>query len=193
MQLDTLFFIGPQGSGKGTQAKILASKLGFYYWEMGAILREEAKLDTPLGKIIADQINKGLLLDDKELKEVMIDKLEALPHSKGILFDGIPRRLGQAEFIVDYLKQKGHTNFTTVFLDIPYEVSVQRLLERAHHEFRKDDTEAGIRIRLSLYEKETLPVLDFLKQHGKFINIDGQPSIEQVTKDIAKALDLDNA
>lgn len=192
MDLDVLFFIGPQGSGKGTQARIIAERLGFYHWEMGAILREEAKIDSEFGRHIADLINNGHLLDDADLLEVITDKLETMPRATGIIFDGIPRRIGQAQFLLDYLQAHGRHKFGTIFLDIPFDVSVNRLLERAHHEFRQDDTEEAIRNRLALYEKETLPVIELLRKETHLYDIDGTPPIPEVTKLINTALGLDH-
>jgi adenylate kinase len=94
--------------------------------------------------------------------------------------------------LLNYLAKEGKHSFATIHLNIPFDVSVARLLERAHHEFRKDDTEEGIRTRLALYEKETLPVLDFLKTKSTFFDIDGTPSVEEVTKLINQALGLNN-
>ncbi len=193
MDLDIIFFIGPQGSGKGTQARLLAERLHFYHFEMGAILREEASKDTPLGKHIAELINNGHLLEDAELYEVMSDKLDALPTDQGIIFDGVPRRVGQAQFLLDHLREHNRTNFTTIFLDIPHDISVARLLERAHHEFRKDDTKEAIEYRLKMYDTETLPVIDLLREQTNHIEIDGTPSIQEVTMAINTALHIDHA
>ncbi len=190
MNADIIFFIGPQGSGKGTQARVLSEKLGFFHWEMGAILREEAKQDTEFGRHIADTINNGILLDDEDLLGVITEKLKDMPATQKIIFDGIPRRVGQAQFLLEYLRAHGRTKFVSIFLDIPFEVSISRLLERAHHEFRKDDTEAAIRTRLSLYEKETLPVIELLRKETTVFDIDGTPSIPEVTNLINKALGL---
>ncbi|MCC7356539.1 MAG: nucleoside monophosphate kinase [Candidatus Doudnabacteria bacterium] len=191
MDLDIIFFIGPQGSGKGTQARQLAEQLGFYHFEMGAILREEAQKDTPLGKHIAELINNGHLLDDEDLYKVMVEKLKELPTDRGIIFDGVPRRVGQAQFLLSYLREHGRTNFVTIFLDIPHDISVARLLERAHHEFRKDDTREAIEYRLQMYDKETLPVIDLLRKETTHIEINGTPSIPEVRVAINTALHLD--
>ncbi len=191
MDLDIIFFIGPQGSGKGTQARKLAEQLGFYHFEMGAILREEAQKDTPLGKHIAELINNGHLLEDEELYQVMTEKLKALPTDKGIIFDGVPRRVGQAEFLMNFLREHGRTNFVTIFLDIPHDISVARLLERAHHEFRKDDTKEAIEYRLKMYDTETLPVIDLLRKETNHIEINGTPSIPEVRVAINTALHIE--
>jgi adenylate kinase len=190
MDIDAIFFIGPQGSGKGTQARLFAEKLGFFHWEMGAILREEAKQDTEFGKHVASLINTGHLLGDEDLIGVIEDKLKSLPADQGIIFDGIPRRLGQGRFLLDFLRAHGRTKFASIFLDIPFDISVARLLERAHHEFRKDDTEEAIRTRLALYEQETLPVIELLREETTEYDIDGTPPIPAVTKLINQALGL---
>ena len=119
MDLDTIFFIGPQGSGKGTQARLLAEKLGFFCWDNGAILREKAKENSPLGLRTKRVLESGVLLEDPHLFQILAEKLNSLPKDKGIIFDGIPRRLSQAEFLVKYLKDNQRENFTTLYLSLP--------------------------------------------------------------------------
>jgi adenylate kinase len=224
MGLNTIFFIGPQGSGKGTQAKILAERLNFFYpapfdkdktpqsqknqtyptmtealksgkwsgvyWEMGGILREVAKEETELGRKVKEMVDNGILLPDDFLLQVVESRLSKISADTGVIFDGIPRRLGQAEFLINFLKNQGRKNFTTLFIDLPKEESITRLLLRAQKEGRLDDTREKIEVRLQQYYNDTLPVLDFLKTQSVFFEIDGQPSIEEVTKDINKALEL---
>jgi adenylate kinase len=190
MDLNTIFFIGPQGSGKGTQAKMLAKRLDFFYWEMGGILREVASGGTVLGIRIKSLIDSGVLLQDDDLYQVVKMRLNEMPKTKGVIFDGIPRRLGQAEFLLDFLKKQGRENFTTLYVSIPREESLSRLLKRAEIEKRADDTKEKIEYRLKQYEQETIPVLDFLKTQSKFFEIDGRPAIDQVTREIEKALEL---
>jgi len=191
MNLNTIFFIGPQGSGKGTQAKMLAKRLDFFYWEMGGILREVAAGNSILGIKIKSLIDSGVLLTDEDLYQVVQMKLGELPATKGVIFDGIPRRIGQAEFLLSFLKQQGRENFITLYISLPKEQSVARLLKRGEIEKRADDTKEKIEFRLEQYEKDTLPVLDFLRQNSTFFEIDGQPDIEIVRENIYKDLGLD--
>jgi adenylate kinase len=190
MNIDTIFFIGPQGSGKGTQAKFLAKHLGFFYWEMGGILREVAAGDTILGIKIKQLLDSGVLLSDDDLYQVVKLRLNEIPLAKGVVFDGIPRRLGQADFLLNYLKSQGRTSFATFHIDLPKEESIKRLLKRAEVEKRADDTLEKINFRLEQYQNATIPVIDFLKQNTEFFYIDGSPSIYEVTKSINKSLGI---
>lgn len=187
-QIDAIFFIGPQGSGKGTQARKLAEKLGFFYWEMGGILREEATKDTPLGKKVGELINAGVLLEDDLLLEVFRSRMNEIPAGKGVIFDGVPRRIGQAEFVLRTLKELGRSNLVSVLIDIPKQDSFNRLLKRAELEGRADDTREKIEFRLEQYYNDTVPMLEVMKQQTKFIAIDGRPDIETVTTAIHAAL-----
>lgn len=157
---------------------------------MGAILREVAGTATDLGKKIKNLIDTGVLLKDDELYEVVTYKLDQIDQGQGVIFDGIPRRVGQAEFLLDFLKKQGRKDFVTLFVNLPREESLARLLKRAEIEKRADDTKEKIEFRLQQYEADTLPVLDFLKAQTKFFEIDGQPSIEEVGNKINKALGL---
>lgn len=190
MTYDAIFMIGPQGSGKGTQGKILAKKINFFYWEMGGILREEAKKDTPFGRKVKELIDAGHLLDDEELHRVMATELPEVIKHKRILFDGVPRTVPQGVHLIHYLQQNGFTKFGAVVIDVPKAESVKRLLERAHHEFRTDDTPEKIEFRLDLYEKQTLPVIKFMQGIGEVHTVDGVGTIEEITQRIDKALNI---
>lgn len=187
---DAIFMVGPQGSGKGTQGKVLAEKLGFFYWEMGEILREEAKKETPFGRKVKGLIDAGHLLEDEELYRILNTELPEVIKHKRILFDGVPRRVGQGAYLIHYLSQNGFTQFASVVIDVPKAESIKRLLERAHHEFRTDDTPEKIAYRLDLYDKETKPVIKFLEGIGDLYTVDGVGSIEEVTARINQALKI---
>lgn len=188
MNLDAIFLIGPQGSGKGTQGKLLAEKHGMFYWEMGKIFRDITQEDTPLGRELKDLVNRGVLLSDEIIMQVFKERFASIPQDQAVIFDGVPRRVGQAQFVLDALLENGRTKFVTLFVDLPREESLNRLLLRAEKEGRKDDTRDAIEYRLQQYEQDTLPVLDFLKLHSDFIEIDGRPPIEEVTAEVDQAL-----
>lgn len=190
MVIDSIFFIGPQGSGKGTQAKLLSERLGFFYWEMGGILRAMRTESTPLAKKVTETIDQGILLTDEVLLEVVKLKLSEIPSNKGVIFDGVPRRLGQAEFLLNALKDLGRKNLVTFFVDLPKEESLKRLLLRAEKEHRADDTKEKIELRLKQYQEDTVPVLDFLKNKTKFFEINGNQEVNKVTTDIFQKLNI---
>ena len=214
MNFDAFIFIGPQGSGKGTQAKILAQKLGAAYIEMGGLFREIAAQDTEFGRYVKSTIEQGKLMTDQDVENVLKQKLESLDPGKKMIFDGIPRRMGQADFIIDYLDHHGHDkeHIASIFITLPREESIRRLSMRRTCEVcgtptiwsgdpvqvcekcggkliqRKDDTPEAIDVRLQAYENDTLPVVDFLESRTTFFEIDGRPPIEAVTEEIDKTL-----
>lgn len=190
MELNTIFFIGPQGSGKGTQAKILAQKLNFFHWDMGKICRETAGLDTDFGREVKATIDKGIYLSDDMLIKVAENRLKTITPSQGVIFDGIPRRLGQAQFLMDFLKKQGRKNFVTLYINLPKEETFKRLKIRSEKEGRADDTEEAIELRLKQYIEVTLPVLDFLNKETSFFEIDGTPGIPEVSAKINQALGI---
>lgn len=214
MNYDAIIFIGPQGSGKGTQAKKLAQKTGAVYIEMGGLFREIAVQDTDFGRYVKQTIDQGKLMTDQDVENVLKQKLETLQAGQKMVFDGIPRRMGQANFLIDFLTQHGHdkAHIATIFITLPREESIMRLSRRRTCEVcktptiwtgdpaqvcekcggkllqRQDDTPEAIEVRLKAYEEETLPVVDFLKEKTTFFEVDGQPVIEAVTDEIDKTL-----
>lgn len=190
MRLNTIFFIGPQGSGKGTQAKILANKLGFFYWEMGGILREVAKQDSVLGKKVKSLIENGVLLSDEQLYEVVDNRLAQIPADKGVIFDGIPRRIAQAEHLMEFLLKQGRKDFVTLFVNLPEDEIMKRLVLRGQKENRADDTPEKIKFRLEQYHRDTEPVLDYLRERSQFFEVSSIPPIETVSENVNKILGI---
>lgn len=186
---DVIFFIGRSGAGKGTQAKQLAERLNFFYWEMGGILRAEIAKQGETGKKIETLVNTGVLLSDADMYPVIESHLGDIPKDKGIIFDGFPRRLSQAYYIMGLLRGMGRKDMTTLFLDVPREDSVGRLHHRAEIEHRADDTDEVITKRLDQFDVETMPVLDYLETATKFYRVDGRPAIAEVTTAIHKILE----
>jgi adenylate kinase len=188
MDKSAIIFIGPQGSGKGTQAKILAKTLGFFYFETGAIARSVAGENTPLGQQVKAMVNNGILLPDEIIFQMVKEKLSQTENLTGVIFDGLPRRLTQAEFLLKTLAELALTHLITLYISLPKDVSIERLLKRAEIEKRADDTLEKIQTRLLQYEQETVPVLEFLKSKSTFVEIDGTPDVNLVTTAINEKL-----
>ena len=214
LDFHTIIFIGPQGSGKGTQAQLLSRRLNSQYLEMGGLLRKISKEDSDFGREIKSQIEKGLLISDSDLIRVIDEKLKDITPETKIIFDGVPRKIGQAEYLINYLKSSGRPNVITIYMRIPRHASIDRLTKRLicsqceHPEIangdpaqvcsvcggklvrRQDDTPELINKRLDLFEKETLPVVDYLKHATKFFEIDGTGEIVPVEEQIDNALGI---
>ena len=181
-----LVILGPQGCGKGTQAKLLAQKLGLVHISSGALLRDEAASGTAKGLLIADLLAKGELVPFDTVLEVL--ELALSSNTNGFVLDGTPRDLSQAEHLDWYLQKLSKQIDKVIFLVITREESVKRLLKRSTLENRSDDTLAGINRRLDLYHTVTAPVVNFYKDKGLLLEIDGSPDIETIHQDIMEKL-----
>ncbi|EKD53366.1 MAG: hypothetical protein ACD_61C00056G0005 [uncultured bacterium] len=182
-----LIILGPQGSGKGTQAKLLAEKFGYVHVSSGSRLREFAKSGTPKGNLIADLLTTGELMPFDTVMQVIEQDL--LGAKNGFILDGTPRDLMQAEYLDWFLNERHLVIDKVIFLNIPREESLKRLALRAKIENRSDDTPEAIQNRLDNYEKETVPVFEHYRKQGKLLEIDGTPDIETIFADIVSRLE----
>ena len=182
-----LIILGPQGSGKGTQAKLIAAKFGITHVSSGALLGEFAKNGTEKGKLIADLLTTGALLPFDMVLEVAEPVI--LAAKSGFILDGTPRDLMQAEYLDWYLGERNIKIDKVILLDIPREVSLERLAKRAVIEHRTDDTPQAIHERLDVYQEETLPVVEHYRKQGKLIEVDGTPDVETIFADIVSKLE----
>lgn len=182
-----LIILGPQGSGKGTQAKALAKHFGLTHISTGELFRQEIASGSDLGKRIAEIINQGDLVSD----EILFSVLEKAPlnSNKGFILDGTPRNLPQAKALDEVFSKVGLSIDKVIVINISREESVERMLNRAKIEHRSDDTLAVINKRLDLYQRETLPVIDFYRGKGLALEIDGMPDINTISKDIIARLE----
>lgn len=183
-----LIILGPQGSGKGTQAKLLAEKYGLVHVSSGALLREFAKNDTDKGKLIADLLTTGALLPFDTVMEVIEPVI--LGAKNGFILDGSPRDAMQAEYLEWFLKERNLSVDKVIFLNIPREESLARLQKRSAIENRSDDTPAAIHERLDIYDHETKPVIEYYRQKGLLLEIDGTGDIQKIFADIVSQLGL---
>jgi adenylate kinase len=175
---------GPPGAGKGTQSEFLVNKYNLYYISTGDLLRKEMANKTKLGIEAQSIIASGGLVPDEIIVQIIEKTITDNPGSNGFLFDGFPRTYIQA-YILEGLMIKLHTSLNCLIsLNVPEEESVKRLMNRGLTSGRSDDNEKVIRNRLKEYNEKTLPVLQFYKDRGIYIEIDGTKSIEDVHSDI---------
>lgn len=174
-----LILFGMQGSGKGTQAKLLAEKFNLTIFEMGSELRNMIASESELGLRIKQTVESGNLVDDETIMQVIDAFLDNATRDQSILFDGIPRTVGQSNMLLERLKNHGR-DAHAVMINVSEDTAINRMMSRG----RQDDTEEVIRRRLENYEKETVPVIDSFRENGKLVEVDGEQGIEQVASDL---------
>lgn len=175
---------GPPGAGKGTQSEFLIKKYNLFYISTGDLLRKEMAGKTKLGLEAQSIIASGGLVPDEIIVQIIEKTITDNPGSNGFLFDGFPRTYIQA-YILEGLMIKLHTSLNCLIsLNVPEEESVKRLMNRGLTSGRSDDNEQVIRNRLKEYNEKTLPVLQFYKDKGIYMEVDGTVSIEKVNEQI---------
>ncbi len=175
---------GPPGAGKGTQSEFLIEKYNLFYISTGDLLRKEMADKTKLGLEARSIIAAGGLVSDEIIVQIIEKTITDNPGSNGFLFDGFPRTYIQA-YILEGLMLKLHTSLNCLIsLNVPEEESVRRLMNRGITSGRSDDNEAVIRNRLREYNEKTLPVLQFYRDKGIYVEVDGTAGIEVVHQQI---------
>lgn len=170
-----IILIGIQGAGKSTQGNLLSEKLNIPYLSTGHIFRDLAKEKTPEGRYIKETINAGYLLPDDKTLDVVEGYLEREVYKNGFILDGFPRTTAQAEAF------KTDINYV-FYLKVSDKEALWRISGRDDE--RDDETLKAIRKRIELFHAVTLPVLDFYKEKGKLIEINGEQSIEAINKEM---------
>lgn len=203
-----LVFIGPPGAGKGTQAKLLSQRMGFLHLSTGDILREAVKKQTPLGIKAKEYMDRGELVPDS-LIIALIE--ENLPEQGGVILDGFPRTLAQAEALDNMLNAKGKELSKVLVFETPDEVLIDRLSGRRvcsncgavyHIKYnppkkegvcdlcggnlvqREDDKESVVRNRLEVYKRQTQPLIDFYKKKSIIYKLDAMKGVEDLFSEI---------
>ncbi len=175
-----LIFLGPPGAGKGTQAKILASQYQIPHISTGDILREAVKTQTPLGKKAQSYMDRGELVPDYLIIDLIKERLSQSDAAQGWILDGFPRNVNQASFLEKLLTELNLSADSVLNLEVPDEVLVERLLARK----RKDDNEETIRRRLEIYHKDTVPVISFYRDRNILQVVAGNAPMEEVTNSL---------
>ena len=188
-----IIFLGPPGSGKGTQAKFLAERLGVPAISTGEILREAVRLGTPLGLRAKAVMDAGELVSDELMISLIEGRLAMPDASRGFILDGFPRTVAQAGALERLLAGNGQALSAVVNLSVPDAVVVDRLHGRAVEEGRSDDRPETILERLRVYQEKTEPLAGFYRGRRLLTDVDGMGDIAEIADRIDKAVGLAGA
>ena len=180
-----LIFLGPPGAGKGTQAKILSDTYNIPHISTGDILRAAVKQKTPLGEKAQSYMERGELVPDDLILDLIKERLAQPDAAKGWILDGFPRNVSQASFLEKLLTELDLAPDRVLNLEVPDEILVERLLARK----RKDDNEDTIRRRLEIYHKDTVPVIGFYGDRSIIEVVKGNAPMELVTASLKKIIE----
>src|SRR5919197_557145 len=183
-----VLLLGPQGAGKGTQAKRISAEYGIPHVATGDMFRAAIAERTELGRKVEPILNSGALVPDEITIALIRERLGRPDAAEGFVLDGFPRTLGQAEALDGMLADIGRGLDAILFFDVPDEVGMERALSRAQIEGRADDTPEVIARRLETYHSETEPIVEHYRATGKLVPLHAERSIEAVWAEIVAAL-----
>ena len=185
-----IILFGPPGSGKGTQSERLISKYGLKHLSTGDLLRNEIAGKTPVGLAAKSIMDKGQLVPDEVVIEMISAALDNNPGANGFLFDGFPRTTAQAEALDKLLTQKGTQIAGVLALQVSQKELVERLLNRGLTSGRSDDTnEEIISARIAEYEKKTAAVADYYRKYDKVVFVKGEGTIDEIFESLCREID----
>ncbi len=184
-----IVIFGAPGSGKGTQSERIVEKYGIDHISTGDVLRAEIAAGSELGGTAKNLIDNGQLIPDELMVSILSAKLDTLVGSKGVIFDGFPRTIAQAESLKRMLNERGQDVTVMIELDVPEEELMTRLLKRGQESGRADDNEETIKKRLVVYHEQTSPLKEWYKKEGKHCYINGFGELDRIFSDIAAAID----
>ncbi|MBD5199710.1 MAG: adenylate kinase [Bacteroides sp.] len=182
---------GAPGSGKGTQSENLINEYGLYHISTGEVLRDHIARETELGKIAQNYISQGQLIPDDLMVNILEDLLDQNPKetAKGVIFDGFPRTVPQAQALKDMLNKRGSKVHAVVGLEVNDDELVERILKRGRETGRADDNLETVKKRLDVYHSQTLPLRDYYTKEGKYHAIKGTGEVSQIFNTIKEKLD----
>lgn len=185
-----IVLFGAPGSGKGTQSAKLIDKYGLYHISTGELLRDHINRGTELGKIADSYISKGHLIPDDLMIRILDDVLDKEASSKkGVVFDGFPRTIPQAEALEKLLNKRGTELHAVVGLEVPEEELIERMLARGKETGRADDNIDTIKNRLDVYHHQTLPLRDYYTKNGKYLGVNGSGIVDEIFDNISAGLE----
>ena len=184
-----IVIFGAPGSGKGTQSERIVEKYGINHISTGDVLRAEIKNGTELGKTAKGYIDQGQLIPDELMIDILASVFDSFKDSKGVIFDGFPRTIAQAEALKKMLAERGQDVSVMVDLDVPEEELMVRLIKCGKDSGRADDNEETIKKRLHVYHSQTAPLIDWYKNEKKYQHINGLGTMEGIFAEICEAVD----
>jgi adenylate kinase len=184
---EVVIFLGPPGAGKGTQAVRLAQDLRLEKISTGDILRDHMARGTELGARVKPIYDAGQLVPDDIMIAMIREKLAAMPDVR-VIFDGFPRNLSQARALDLLLEELSCPVNAVVLLDVPEEMLIERMLDRAAKEGRSDDTPDTIRRRQQVYRESTQPLVEYYQSRGNLKRVDGTGTPGEVYERLAAAV-----
>lgn len=185
-----IVLFGAPGCGKGTQSELLEKKFGLQHISTGEIIRAQIKAQTELGKQMQECISRGELAPDAVVIGMIEEYLAANRGIKGTIFDGFPRTTAQAEAFDKVLEQMGESVDLMIYMDVPEEELVKRILLRGKESGRADDaSEDVIRNRIEVYNKQTAVVADYYRTQGKYVAVPSLGTIDEVFERIAAEIE----
>ena len=180
--------MGPPGSGKGTQAQIVAEEPDWVWLSTGELFRLHARIGSELGRLAATYLDKGEYVPDDVTVQMVRQRMHEIPKDTRILFDGFPRTVAQAQALDELLAEQGRKVGAVVLLDVPRDELTRRLTERAKSESRSDDDPSVIATRYDVYMKQTAPLIEHYEKRKLLRRVDGRGSREKVGSRMNKAL-----
>jgi len=186
-----ILVLGPQGSGKGTQAKRITATYGIPHIATGDMLREMREQPTDLGRELKDVMDRGDLVSDEMMVELIRDRLSRGDTDGGFVLDGFPRTMPQAEALNELLRELDRALDVVFDFQVPdREVLLERMLQRAAVEGRPDDTPDAIARRLEHYERETAPLVEYYRTHqANVVGVHADRAVEEVFEEIQRSLE----
>jgi adenylate kinase len=182
-----LMILGAPGSGKGTQGKLLADHLGIPQVSTGELLRTAVQRGTPLGREAKGYMDKGLLVPDRVIVELIKEILDSGEAARGVLMDGFPRTVPQAQAVDRILAERAARVDRVLLLEVEEPELVQRLLGRAAKEGRSDDNLESIKQRLTVYHEQTAPLVAYYEKQGAVRRIPGMGAVADIQRRVREA------